>query len=87
MEPVPFRHWVVARAEDDHTAMRFEGEHRYPDGRRAPYRMTFTPNEDGTVRQLIEESADGGETFAVGFDGLYKPEVVEESDPAEDPEG
>jgi len=24
MELVPFRHWVVARAEDDHTAIRFE---------------------------------------------------------------
>ena len=54
-------------------AMRFIGEHRYPGGRVAPYRMTFFPNEDGTVRQLIEESSDGGETFAVGFDGLYKP--------------
>jgi fatty-acyl-CoA synthase len=26
MELVPFRHWVVARAEDDHTAIRFEDE-------------------------------------------------------------
>lgn len=59
-------------------AMRFEGEHRYPGGRVAPYRMTFFPNEDGTVRQLIEESSDGGETFAVGFDGLYKPVAPEE---------
>src|SRR5262245_43815804 len=24
MELVPFRHWVVARADDDHTALRFE---------------------------------------------------------------
>src|SRR5215468_460651 len=24
MEPVPFRHWIAARADDDHTALRFE---------------------------------------------------------------
>ena len=24
MELVPFRHWVVARADDDHVALRFE---------------------------------------------------------------
>lgn len=66
-------------------AMRFTGEHRYPDGRRAPYRMTFTPNEDGTVRQLIEESADGGETFFVGFDGLYRPVDEPPAVPAPEP--
>jgi fatty-acyl-CoA synthase len=26
MEPVPFRHWVLGRAADDHTAIRFEDE-------------------------------------------------------------
>ncbi|MGH9365931.1 MAG: AMP-binding protein [Thermoanaerobaculia bacterium] len=26
MKPVPFRHWVVARADDDYTAIRFEDE-------------------------------------------------------------
>lgn len=26
MESVPFRHWVLARAEDDHPAIRFEEE-------------------------------------------------------------
>lgn len=61
-------------------AMRFAGEHRYPDGRVVPYRMTFTPNEDGTVRQLIEESPDGGEELGVAFDGLYKPVEAAEED-------
>lgn len=53
-------------------AMHFEGEHLYPNGTRQLYKMTFTPNDDGTVRQYIEQSADGGETWSVWFDGLYE---------------
>jgi hypothetical protein len=34
-------------------------------------RITWTPNPDGTVRQLWERSADGGATWSVLFDGLY----------------
>lgn len=34
-------------------------------------RMTFTPNTDGTVRQFVEVSKDGGKTWAAGFDGTY----------------
>ncbi len=37
------------------------------------YRMTVTPNDDGTVRQVVETSADAGATWQVGFDGLYVP--------------
>lgn len=35
-------------------------------------RWTWTPNADGTVRQLQEQSIDGGATVG-GFDGLYVP--------------
>ncbi len=35
-------------------------------------RLTFTLNEDGTVRQLFENSTDEGKTWTPGFDGLYK---------------
>lgn len=35
-------------------------------------RLTFTQNEDGTVRQLFEDSTDG-ENWTPSFDGLYKP--------------
>ncbi|HSF19146.1 MAG TPA: tetratricopeptide repeat protein [Vicinamibacteria bacterium] len=52
-------------------AMHFEGEHRYPNGSSELFRMTFTPREDGTVRQFIEQSKDGGETWYPWFDGLY----------------
>ena len=36
-------------------------------------RVTWTPNEDGSVRQFWESSTDNGETWSVAFDGLYTP--------------
>ena len=35
-------------------------------------RITWTPNRDGTVRQLWEVSIDKGKTWRIVFDGLYK---------------
>jgi hypothetical protein len=35
-------------------------------------RITWTPNPDGTVRQLWDTSDDDGKTWAVAFDGLYR---------------
>ncbi len=35
-------------------------------------RLTFTLNEDGSVRQLFQTSTDEGKTWTAGFDGLYK---------------
>jgi hypothetical protein len=52
-------------------AMRFGGEHVYPDGRREAFRMRFTPQADGSVRQFIEQSKDEGTTWYVWFDGRY----------------
>jgi hypothetical protein len=52
-------------------AVRFQGA--YP-GRRAVTvldRTTLTPRADGTVRQVIEVSVDGGTTWAVNFDAVY----------------
>ncbi|HEX9473326.1 MAG TPA: hypothetical protein VF931_04010 [Steroidobacteraceae bacterium] len=34
-------------------------------------RITWTPNADGTVRQLWDQSQDAGRTWKVVFDGLY----------------
>lgn len=34
-------------------------------------RITWTPQDDGRVRQLWEASTDGGRTWAVVFDGRY----------------
>ncbi len=57
----------------DNGAMKLVGEHVLADGERRPFRMTFAPAGDGTVRQLLEESSDGGATWTVWFDGLYTP--------------
>ena len=42
----------------------------------ATHRITWTPNPDGTVRQLWEATQDG-ETWSVLFDGLYEKMPVE----------
>ena len=40
-------------------------------------RITWTPNADGSVRQLWETSTDDGMTWAVSFDGLYTHAAAE----------
>ena len=41
-------------------------------GERAADRITWTPNADGTVRQLWQHTDDGGKSWSVAFDGLYR---------------
>jgi hypothetical protein len=41
------------------------------DGRTLTRRITWTPNADGSVRQLWETSFDGGQTWQTAFDGHY----------------
>jgi len=53
-------------------AMRFTSMVTGPDGPRIAHRLTFTPNPDGSVRQLWESTPDGGTTWSVAFDGLYR---------------
>ncbi len=55
----------------DNGAVRFQGELRLPDGRIVLDRTTLTPLPENRVRQVIEQSADGGETWQVAFDALY----------------
>ena len=52
-------------------AMRFEAEGKAKDGKPLKRRMSFTPQPDGRVRQLIEQSTDGGKSWSPAFDGLY----------------
>lgn len=40
-------------------------------GKTLTERISWTPNADGTVRQLWEQSLDEGKTWRVAFDGLY----------------
>ena len=50
--------------------MVLEGETPTPKGAQKE-RITWTPRADGTVRQLWEQSLDGGKTWTVAFDGIY----------------
>jgi len=52
-------------------AMRFDGITFGPNGQETKLRMTFTPLAEGKVRQLMEQSTDGGKTWSVAFDGIY----------------
>ena len=51
--------------------MVLEGELIGPQGGSQPFRGTWTPNGDGSVRQLFEISADSGATWSTWFDGRY----------------
>ncbi|MEJ2004453.1 MAG: hypothetical protein P8X57_05700, partial [Cyclobacteriaceae bacterium] len=51
--------------------MQFTGKTMGQSGNIILNKMTFTQNEDGSVRQLIEASADDGSSWSVSFDGLY----------------
>lgn len=55
-------------------SMVLRGEMPARDGGVAKTRITWTPQENGRVRQLWEASRDGGETWVTVFDGLYVPE-------------
>jgi hypothetical protein len=53
-------------------SMRLEGPLQYlAQGRITTLRGTWTPLADGRMRQLFEESEDGGKTWIVWFDGYY----------------
>ncbi len=52
-------------------AMHFEGHTYSAQGERVPQRMTFHHMHADTVRQVIEQSNDGGTTWTTTFDGTY----------------
>lgn len=54
-------------------AMHFTGESINRDGTVEIARSSFTAMRNGSVRQFIEHSRDGGETWYVYFDGYYHP--------------
>ncbi len=53
--------------------VRFQGTYEGNKDNMIVDRTTLTPTEDGTVRQLIEISLDGGETWRTTFDAIYAP--------------
>lgn len=52
--------------------MYFNGTNLSRDGEETMVRMEFTPNPDGSVRQLYEQSLNGGKTWKRLFDGMYR---------------
>lgn len=55
----------------------FQGEILTADGSSYLDRTTLTPHDDGTVRQLIERSTDGGSTWEAGFDAIYRRATID----------
>ena len=51
--------------------MVLQGEHEMH-GQPLLERITWTPKADGSVRQLWEQSTDGGKTWQIAFDGTYR---------------
>jgi len=51
--------------------LKFQCDFLNQQGKTSYSRLTFTRNEDGTLRQLFENSSDG-KSWTPGFDGLYK---------------
>jgi hypothetical protein len=65
-------------------SMVLEGEQPRADaktGVKQRERITWTPNADGSVRQLWESSGDGGKTWTVAFDGTYRHTGTADSAP------
>ncbi len=52
-------------------SMVLSGSRPAANGGTALHRISWTPNEDGSVRQLWETSLDDGSSWTVLFDGLY----------------
>lgn len=52
-------------------SMVLDGEIIGPKGKSQPFRGTWTPNDDGSVRQFFEISNDEGATWTAWFDGTY----------------
>lgn len=61
----------------DGKSMRMEGKGKDRAGAPIVQRITWTPLEAkdcaGCVRQFWEQSADGGKSWTVAFEGIYKP--------------
>jgi hypothetical protein len=76
-------HWRQIWVDDTGGVIEFtgrivEGEMRYSattrdadSGQETRHKLTFIANEDGTVRQLWEQSTDDEESWQVAFDGRY----------------
>lgn len=60
-------------------AMRLQGKRKDQEGNTALDRITWTPMEDGRVRQHWQMTIDGGKSWQVLFDGYYQKDRPEGS--------
>ena len=75
-----YQHWVgssghvynYVETKREEGLLQFESDYLTSKGNIVISRLTFTLNDDGTIRQLFESSSDDGETWTPAFDGLYK---------------
>ena len=80
------QHWVgsggdvynYVETKREKGMLQFVSEFMNAQGNITLSKLTFTLNDDGTVRQLFESSTDDGKTWAPAFDGLYKKKLDQE---------
>lgn len=60
-------------------AMHFEGEQIESDGSYVITRVVLAPQADGTVKHRIDNSADGGKSWKLYFDGTYRKAAGKET--------
>ncbi|MCW9705982.1 hypothetical protein [Fodinibius salsisoli] len=60
------------RGNQEDGNMYFSGINTLRDGTQTKVRMEFIPRKDGSVRQIYEQSTDGGSTWETLFDGIYR---------------
>ena len=79
--------WVSGGATIDYAGglndageMTLEGEIAYRNGTSFPFRGTWTPNEDGSVRQYFQQYNPKTEEWDDWFTGIYKKQSDEEKD-------
>jgi hypothetical protein len=64
---------LILEGTFDGKQMVLQGESFDPKGARVRDRITWSPLEGGMLRQLWEQSSDGGKTWSIVFDGRYSP--------------
>ena len=62
---------LVLEGRLDAGRMILEGQQRQADGKTVLNRITWTPLDDGKVRQRWDSTTDGGKNWTVQFDGIY----------------
>ena len=66
-----FRHFIGALENGRMVLVADQPDPAQP-ARKVQVRLTFTPNPDGTVRQYSDISSDGGATWCLRYDLLYR---------------